>query len=507
MEGGGKPQVEIVMSDTPNTPSFSKGRRFGVGTNVLVAVVALFAILVMVNYLAARHYQRIHVGQRGQQPLAPQTRGVLAGLTNDVRVVVLFDRDEALFGPVNALLNEYHHASPRVKVEVIDYLRNPASGALIKSQYKLTHLADKDLVLFESAGRVRVVYASELSDYDFSDVIAGRSKEVRRTAFKGEALFTAALLGVSDPRPVRVGYFFGHGEHNPQDENGQFGYSKFVRLLNEKNISLQAVNVLGTNQISADLDAVIIAGPTDPFTQPELDKLEAYLNRGGRMLVLLNPLVQNIGIERLLVGWGVLAGHNLILDSSTTLEGRDLIAGRFGSHASVRGLFGTRGVHLMLPRTIDHLPRAANAPDAAKVEELIFTSEKAVAATDFSSGAPRPGPRDRTGPLPVAAAVEKGNLQGVAGDRGATRIVVVGESQFLGNAMIESLANRDFASLAINWLLDRRLLLSGVGPSPVTEYRLNLGRREMNTLRGIILGAMPGSVLLLGGLVWWRRRH
>jgi hypothetical protein len=497
----------MTMSDPANQPSFSTGRRFGVGANVLVAVVALFAVLVMVNYLAARHYRRVHTGTRGQQPLSPQTLGVLAGLTNDVRVVVLFDRDEALYPQVNALLNEYRHASARLKVEVLDYVRNPAAAALLKSQYKLVHLADKDLVLFDCAGRVRVVYLSELSDYDLSDVIEGRSREVRRTAFKGETLFTAALLGVSDPRPIRAGYFFGHGEHNPQDEQGQFGYVKFIGLLNEKNIGVQAVNVLGTNQIPADLDVVIIAGPTDAFSQPELDKIEAYLNRGGRMLVLLNPLVQNVGLERLLAGWGVLAGSNLVLDQATTVMGQDLVAGRFGSHPAVRGLYGTKGVHLMLPRTVDKLPRGANTPDAPKVEELIFTSENAVAVTDFSTGVPRPGPRDRRGSLPVAAAIEKGSLQGVAGDRGATRIVVVGDSQFLGNQMIESAANRDFTSLTLNWLLDRRLLLGGVGPRAVTTYRLNLGRVEMNKLRAVILGALPGGVLLLGALVWWRRRH
>lgn len=495
------------MSDPAPSPSFSTGRRFGVGANVLLAVAALFAVVVMVNYLAARHYQRFHTGSRGQQPLAAQTLGVLAGLTNDVRVVVLFDRDETLFPQVNALLNEYRHASARIKIEVVDYVRNPAAAALLKTQYKLAHLADKDLVLFDSGGRVRVVHLSELSDYDMNDVIVGKSKEVRRTAFKGESLFTAALLGVSDPRPIRAGYFFGHGEHNPQDDSAQSGYAKFIGLLNEKNIGVQAVNVLGTNQIPADLDVVIIAGATDAFSQPELDKIEAYLNRGGRMLVLLNPLVQNIGLERLLAAWGVLAGRNLIVDPGTTVMGQDLVAGRFGAHPAVRGLYGTKGAHFMLPRTVDKLPRGANTPDAPKVEELVFTSDNAVAVTDLGTGVPRPGPRDRRGSLPIAAAVEKGSLQGVAGDRGATRIIVVGESQFLGNQMIESLANRDFASLALNWLLDRRLLLGGVGPRAVTEYRLNLGRTEMNQFRAVILGALPGGALLLGALVWWRRRH
>jgi ABC-type uncharacterized transport system involved in gliding motility auxiliary subunit len=84
--------------------------------------------------------------------------------------------------------------------------------------------------------------------------------------------------------------------------------------------------------------------------------------------------------------------------------------------------------------------------------------------------------------------------------------VVVGESGFLGNQLIESLANRDFASLSVNWLLDRVMLMGGIGPRPITEYRLMMTREQVRSLRWILLAAIPGGVLLLGVLVWLRRR-
>jgi len=89
----------------------------------------------------------------------------------------------------------------------------------------------------------------------------------------------------------------------------------------------------------------------------------------------------------------------------------------------------------------------------------------------------------------------------------AQRLVVVGDSFFLNNRMIDSAANRDFAVLAINWLLDRTELMTGLGPRAIKEFRLNITQSHMAGLRWILLLGMPGSALLVGLAVWARRRR
>lgn len=498
-----------MPNENEPSPSFSRSRKWGVGFNVFFSVALLLALVVAANYLAARHFRRIYLGGQASQPLSQQTLGVLRALTNQVRVVVLFDAEDPLYSSVASLLTEYKHASPKLKIELVDYLRNPGGAQLIKSQYKLNQLVDKDLVLFDCGGRMRVVYQRELSDYDYSGLMVGKTNEVKRSAFKGESLFTGAILTVTDPRQPKAYYLLGHNEHSPVDDRQDDGYAKFITLLNEKNIVAGGLTLLGTNDLPADCEMLIVAGPTDRVTQFELDKLEKYLNQGGRLLVLFNSLVQNIGLERTLASWGVLIGNNIVVEKDrNTTTGQDVIAGRFGNHAIVRPLAGTRGLHFLLPRTVEKISRAgSSSADAAKVEELVFASESSVAVTDIRNGVLNESPRDRRGPLALGVAVEKGGLQGVSGDRGATRIVVMGESRFLGNHMIDSGGNRDFANLAVNWLLDRPALLGGVGPKAVKEYKLELTLAQIRTLRWILLLVMPGLVFLLGLLVWFRRRH
>jgi hypothetical protein len=103
-------------------------------------------------------------------------------------------------------------------------------------------------------------------------------------------------------------------------------------------------------------------------------------------------------------------------------------------------------------------------------------------------------------------AAERGGIQGLGADRAAARLVVVGESLFLGNEMIASAANLELASLAVNWLLDRPQDLAGLAAKPLREYRITLTDGAMTQLRWLLLLVFPGAVLAAGGVVWWRRR-
>src|SRR5207248_686658 len=136
-------------------------------------------------------------------------------------------------------------------------------------------------------------------------------------------------------------------------------------------------------------------------------------------------------------------------------------------------------------------------PDAPQVTELAFSSVASTLAHN---------PTEQPRSYPLIAAAEQKTVAGVANPRGTSRIVVAGDSVFLGNYYIEGGGNRDFLGYAVNWLLDRPGMLQGIGPRPVTEFRLMLTRTQQSEIRWLLLGALPGAILLLGGLVWFARR-
>jgi len=162
----------------------------------------------------------------------------------------------------------------------------------------------------------------------------------------------------------------------------------------------------------------------------------------------------------------------------------------------VQSLLGSM-LDLIAPRTVTGRS-LTNAPaDAPKVVVLAATGKTAVLRDE-----PKAPPTN----YPVAVAVEKGAPPGVVTERGSTRMIVVGDSAFLANGTIKLFANSDFARLAVNWLLDRPQFQEGIVSKPFTEFRIAMTKTQRQTVQWILLAAMPGTALLLGGLIWLRRR-
>jgi hypothetical protein len=490
------------MSMKPDTsPSFSLGRRWSISLNVLLSVAAVLALVAMVNYLAARHFERLAVSALAQSELSPQTRRILESVTNNVRVTIYYDREEPLYELVSGLLKEYKFANARIAVETIDYNRDAAAAQLIKAKYKLA--ADKNLVIFSCNDNKKIVYEKELADLDLEPLISGRSKEVRRSTFKGELLFTSAIYSVTSPRLLKAYFLSGHGEHLPDSTDQDFGFSKFAGMLKDSNIDWGIV----TNDIPGDCSLLIIAGPQTSLLPQELEKIEAYLNNGGRALILFNyfSMERSTGLEKVLADWGVDVGPRVVMDPLSSTAGRDIVASYFGRHAISTPMINS-GLHMILARPLRKAGRGTHKTDAPNVTELVFTSPGGV-HTEIRDGVPYPSPTGIRTNMPLAVAVEKGKLQGLTAERGTTRLVVIGDSVFWANNMFDNLANHDFAALTVNWLLDRSQLLGSLAPRPIREHRLVMTKSQMSAVQWVLLLGMPGTVLLLGAAVWVQRRH
>jgi hypothetical protein len=495
------------MSNPPDARfSFSAARRLGAGLGVIASVLALAAIVVMGNYLSSRHHERFHWTGDTRFELSPQTLRVLGAATNDVAVTVLFDREEALFPAVMGLLTEYAQACPRLKLEHVNYRRDPGRAQLVAARHQLAS-GESDLVIFELGGRHKIVRASELSDYDIAPLLAGQ-KEVKRSAFKGEPLFTGAIAALLQARQPVAYFLKGHGEHDPASENKLIGYTRFATLLQQKGIEIRPLNLASSAEVPEDCQLLIIAGPKSRIDPAELERLERYLQRGGRVLALLSFYQSQrevTGIEGLMDNWGIVVGNNYVLDTANSIRGNDVLVTNFTSQPIVTPLRGRR-VHLLLPRSV--MPKQGPAASALKPQPLFLTGPDGISASELSDGGAlrTVAGKDIKGAIPLAVAVERGSIQGLGGDLSAARLLVVGESLFLGNEMILNGANLEFASLAINWLLDRPGDLAGLAARPLREYRIMLTKTQMIQLRWSLLAVFPGAVLLVGGLVWWRRR-
>ena len=201
-------------------------------------------------------------------------------------------------------------------------------------------------------------------------------------------------------------------------------------------------------------------------------------------------------------------GQNLVTDPKAGVKQNDMVISTYGSHEIVKPLHEGFGLYLVLPRTIEPLSKRGGGADAPQVDPLFYSSKNGRVVTDIrGDGTPYLNPNDVVTNVSLAVAVEKGGVRGVSADRGTTRLVVTGDSLFLANDNLDTEANHQFASQVINWLLARKELISGLGPRPIQEYKLTMTVAQERGLRWILMGAMPGAVLVVGFFVWLRRRR
>jgi hypothetical protein len=401
---------------------------------------------------------------------------------------------------VVSLLAEYKRANPRISLEGVDYLREAGKAQHIKAKYDLNFPNATNLIIFDCEGKKPlVVDGNMLTVYTMDEIPNETEREYRKrpVEFNGERLFTGALLTVTSTNQFHAYFLEGDGEHPFTSGDQTYGYSKFAEIAAVNRAAPTRLSLEGTNAVPRD-GVLIIAGPRRKLNDVALQKIEDYLNQGGRLMALFNFYTTNreTGLEKILAKWGVAVGNSIIRDvDDKTFSGRDIIVDITSKHALVNALI-TMQLQLIEPRSIGKLKMANPPADAPQVEEVGFTGPRAFPVDDITA-------RRK---YPLIVAVEKGAIKGMITERGATRIVVAGDSLFLDNQQIGAAANTDFANSSLNWLLAQNQMLEGISPRPVYNNRVVMSTKQLQRAEWILIAGMPGTILVLGAFVWLRRR-
>lgn len=483
----------------PEMTRESRRRLMKTGT-LSAGVLLLAALLVIVNYFGWKYYKRFDWTSSQLYSLSDKTQKVLKGLKSDVDFIVFMSPEQRdLYQSTNELLQRYGAASRHVHVKTVDLEKNPVEAQALTQKFGVTTQG----VVVTSGNDKRVIATQDLAEID------SQSGEPRITGFKGEQLFTSAILQLSEGRKPKILFTTGHGEHSLDDQSGH-GLSGAQQLLGRDNFDLSEWASLGQPAVPPGTDLLVIAGPTGSFVQPEIDALSAYLNNGGRMLVMLDPTVSPAGtglvdthLEDWLGRYGIKVGQNIVVDPASMLPffgPETIFIKSYGDHPVTKAFAGG-GVPVLVS-----LARSAGAGSAPgiKVTNLLSTSPKGWGETDLAH-LDKVGfdARDLPGPVPVGAVAESALT---APGKRPMRLVVFGDSDFATNQLLQ--ANQDnglLLSNTLNWLVEREALL-GIPPKKTEQVRLTLTGEEIRRIY-LVVALLPILAVILGGVVFSRRRR
>lgn len=485
-------------------------RKLAISANVFLQVVAVAALVVMVNWLVSRHYLRADWTKAGYYQVSEKTKQMLGALKEPVDVVVFLQPSaqsqhvEKIYQDVRDLLKEFEFFGQRkLRVEYVDPQRDRARAEQLVEKYKVD---SPNVVIFASGERHKYVTLDEMIEMDYSQM----GGDARIKAFKGEGAFLGAIQTVTEEKPPKIYFLTGHGERDPDNADEQKGYSTLTQYIKRDNIQIAKWNLLEKQSLPEDAGVVVIAGPTTKFGAAEIPALDEYLKKhGGRLLLMLDPR-HVTGLENYLQQWGVQVDNNLAMASGGMMFGAELLmvnalGAEYAPHAITRKL---EGVNTTFPyaRSVRRGPQEPVAGGASPlVTELVKTPSAYWGETDLDAKrATFDETRDMKGPLSLAVAVEASKPPGVELEAGQYRMVVVGTSAFVENSELSG-GNLDLFMNSLNWLLKREQLVA-VSPKLPQEFRLDMSVNQTRAVNALVVVGLPVGVALMGLMVWARRR-
>lgn len=501
-------------------------RRAEVTTNALISTFAVITILVLINFLGIKYDFKIDLTENKLYTLSPQTQQVVKNLQEPLNVYVFspnsnnFDRQ---------LLTNYSRYNNLFSFQFVD----PQVNLNLTQRFQVNRIGD---VYLEWRDRTQLVQTI--------------SPESRLTEDK----LTNAIVKVQRESQAVVYIIQGHGEAN-LDNQGQNSFSQAVKSLQDIGYIVNPLNLGNSPLIPPDAEVLIVSSSERELLQGEINTIKQYLERGGNLMVMYNALTPP-SVESILEEWGITFDNSLVVDSSGAGE----ILG-FGPSITIITDYGQHPITRDFNGGLTIFPWArpilTEEKENITATPLLITNSQSWGETNLEGEIVEFDPtKDLQGPLNIGVALSKKNevieeieenltnlppiennvnppIEKEVPSMGEemdlplpptmktpspsvnnvnqrqispeTRLVVIGNSNFVTDGWFFQQLNGDFFLNSIAWLANEDEQILSIRPREAVNRRLNLTPLQANLISWLALFIVPFLGFLAAIATWWQR--
>ncbi len=512
-----KPLNQNASQSPETTADNVRSRKLKYSSIAWAFVVLFVAGLVLVNALATVLTDRLYLkGDLTQQKLYEvsfETQDFLKSLTRNVEIIVLAteaEMDSVKYGPYGNAYNLTFVREALSKYEIISngrvtvrYVDPDLNGPLVQKYSDEATPLGRFSIVVDSGTRFRTLYITQLYEflaYDPGGV--GYDTNVRTTGLQIEQQMVSAMTAVTSESLPRAVFTQGHNEP---------AMNSFSKLLVNANYNVQNVNLTLEN-IPDDTKVLVINDPQMDFTLEEITKLENYLAGSGYVYVLMNASTREMPVlDRYLSEWGVQVDRKMIFDDTYEV-----------AYAVMPEIFNTKltvGLETAQQRPVMFGPPPVvslwldNKNGPRELMPLFITSQAAYAKPmsadevleDFTR---QPG--DQAGPFIVGTLTEQTRTD--SSGNPYTSGVFVLPATFLSdepnNVLAnDNLLNRNLATRFIRYAAPDNIVVILPRSYDLDSYMLNMPTGTALIIFWALVIALPLGLLVMGFLVWRRRRR
>ena len=457
------------------------------GTYRASMVVFACVAAVLVNLTAGKlpsQYLKYDVSDQKLFTTGDQTAEIVKGLDEDITLYLIAQQGSE-DATLQELLDRYAGLSSRIKVETKDPVLYPN----FVSQYTSENLSENS-VLVVGQNRSKAVDYYDIYQYsmDYSTYSSSLS------SFDGEGQITSAIAYVTAEDMPVVYTLTGHDEAELS--------TTVTSSIEKENIELKSLSLLTEEAVPEDAKAVIIYGSISDISEDEKNKLEAYMEQGGQIVMLLGYTDKDTpNLDSLLGDYGIALADGLVLegDSQHHLPNYpyyllpDIQSSAYTSDVSSR---------YVLLAFAQGMTEAADISEDLTYESLLTTSAKSYSKTNLESENLDQEAADITGLFDLGVVVTK------TIDENVEAKLIVFSSETLLDEQVDSMVSGGNSTLFLNvmsQLVDHESTVSIEPKSMSTEYlTVPSGSAIFWGILTIIL--IPLLLLAIGGIIWFGRR-
>lgn len=495
--------ILIGRFEDPLTPSFWRRRSTQASTNALVSTIAVLVILGLINFLAVRSAQRFDLTESGLFTLSPESQQVLREMQQGVKLWIFTNEQNP---QDRALLENYQRITPKFTFEYIDPEANPGVAQAFG---------------IKNTGQNRDVFL-ELQSSKRRQFLQSISPEIRLS----ENRITNGILQITSDRRSKAYFVQGHGEKLLTEGEGSISNS--VKALEDKNYLNEPLNLAQLGKVPDDASVVLVIGSTRALAEGEVKALEAYSNRGGNLLIAIDPNVKS-GLDSLLNQWGVK------LDDRVAINAPNQNLVNAGPAVAVVNQYGTHPITAPFGNGISFYPVSRpidiTTTPGIQATPLLLTDPNSWAESNLKQQPLKLDSGDRPGPLAIGVALERtatptpspsptvspspspsptASASPTPSPSPTTskpsRMVVFGNSTFIVNGFFNQQLNGDVFLNSVNWLTPDQQQPLSIRPKEVRNRRIALTNEQAMLIGFLALAIVPLFGFVAAGVVWWQRR-
>lgn len=422
--------------------------------------------------------------------IGDKSKDVARSIDEDV-TIYLIGKDDVYDHILNQMLSLYEDLSSKIHVKNLDINRDLS----VLMDYGVDQLTiEEGSLLVVSAERSKFIPEADIYELDYAKTAQAAYKQYYYN-YDGEGEVTSALIYVTTDEIPKIYTITGHNEI-PMGET-------ISSAVKKANYDIQEVN-LTTSKISSDCDILLINAPVTDYSPDECNQIRDYVDRGGKLMI--NCTYENYDMQNfrnLLLYCGIELKQGVVFEQADHSKDANnpfvYFANVSSSHALTQNMSQNSYVYT-------HISTGLFTSDTKKnsvtVKPFLQTTDGAFQRVNYKTESKVTKTADDiSGPLTIGLTAED-SLTGM-------KLVAFGTANLVDDSILvtfPNVLNSDLYISALNYLcsFDRSVSI----PVKNTDFGQNLYMASSrNKALVITVGALPVLILLIGFVVWCRRRN